>query len=298
MSTEINARRKEKMYLGYRIRKTIAFAFRIAVMIFFFLFMVTPILWMISSAFRPVTEIFSSVSPLSWKTFIPIPFTFKNFAGLLFSEGTMWPRYIFNTLFVAISTVVLGGVVNSLAAYGFARMRFPGRDILFILVLITIIIPFEAVALPLYLVIKQLNWLDDFRALIVPAVANAFHIFLLRQFFLGIPRELEEAAIVDGAGPFMVLFRIVIPLSWPAIISTALMMFQMQWQSFIWPLIVTSSPEVRVIQIGISSLIGLDAVYWDVVFAAVALTALVPIIIFLILQRYYMQGIAVTGLKG
>lgn len=298
MSDHLGESHNPKWYQGFRFGKKIAFTFRIAVMILMLIFMVVPIIWMISSAFRPVTEIFASVSPLSWKTFVPIPFTIDNFVNLLFSEGTMWPRYIYNTLFVAVTTVVLGGVVNALAAYGFARMRFPGRDILFILVLVTIIIPFEAVALPLYLVIKQLHWLDDFRALIIPAVANAFHIFLLRQFFLGIPKELEEAAIVDGASPLVVFFRIAIPLSWPAIISTALMMFQMQWQSFIWPLIATSSPEVRVIQLGISALIGLDAVYWDSVFAAVALTALVPIIIFFILQRYYMQGIAVTGLKG
>jgi ABC-type glycerol-3-phosphate transport system permease component len=162
----------------------------------------------------------------------------------------------------------------------------------------TVIIPFEAIALPLYLVVRQLGWLDSYQALIVPTLANAFNIFLLRQFFMGIPRELEEAAIIDGASRLRIFFQIVVPLSWPALISTALISFQGSWDAFIWPLIVTNSPEVRVLQIGISNLSGQDAIFWDDLFAAVALAAIVPIILFIIFQRYYAQGISTTGLKG
>ena len=267
-------------------------------MTFLLLFPVVPFIWMFGSAFRPVTEIFEYVYPLSWKTFIPVNFTADNFIDLLFSEGSLWPRYVFNSLFVAITTVAAGALVNSLAAYAFARLRFPGRDILFLLVLLTIIIPFEAIALPLYQVVRQLGWLDSYQVLIVPTLANAFSIFLLRQFFLGIPSELEEAAIVDGAGRLRIFFQIVIPLSWPAIISTSLITFQASWDSFLWPLIATSSPEVRVIQIAISNLIGQDATYWNELFAAVALAALVPLVLFFVFQRYYTQGITTTGLKG
>lgn len=265
---------------------------------FLLIFPVLPFIWMFGSAFRPVTEIFEYVQPLSWKTFIPVHFTADNFLSLLIGEGTYWPRYILNSVFVAVVTVFAGGLVNALAAYGFARIRFPGSEILFVLVLLTMIVPFEAITVPLYLVVKQLGWLDSYQVLIVPVMANAFSIFLLRQFFMGIPRELEEAALVDGASRLRIFFQIIIPLSWPALISTGLITFQAQWDAFLWPLIATSSPEVRVIQIGISNLIGQDATYWDDLFAAVALAALVPTVIFLFLQRYYMQGIATTGIKG
>lgn len=267
-------------------------------MTFLLLFPVVPFIWMFGSAFRPVTEIFEYVYPLSWKTFVPVQFTANNFIDLLFSEGSLWPRYIFNSLFISVTTVVVGSLVNSLAAYAFARLEFPGRDLLFLMVLLTIIIPFEAIALPLYQVVRQLGWLDTYQVMIAPMLANAFSIFLLRQFFMGIPRELEEAAIVDGAGRLRIFFQIIIPLSWPAIISTGLITFQAQWDAFLWPLIVTSSPEVRVIQIAVSNLIGQDATYWNELFAAVALAALVPLILFFIFQRYYTQGITTSGLKG
>lgn len=267
-------------------------------MTFLTLFTLIPFVWMFSSAFRPVPEIFQYIYPLSWKTFFPVNFTAANFQNLLFSEGTEWPRYIFNTLFVAGVTVVLGGLVNAMAAYAFARIRFPGRELLFVLTLLTVVIPFEAIALPLYLVVKQIGWLDSYQALIVPGLANAFNIFLLRQFFMGIPRELEEAAIIDGASRFRIFFQVIIPLSWPVLISVGLITFQTSWDAFIWPLIVTSSPSVRVLQIAISNLAGQDAVYWNELFAGVALAAAVPIILFLIFQRYYTQGISTTGLKG
>jgi len=189
-------------------------------------------------------------------------------------------------------------LVNALAAYAFARLRFPGRDLLFLLVLLTIIVPFEAIALPLYQVSRILNWLDTYQVMIVPVLANAFSIFLLRQFFLGIPSELEDAALVDGASRLRIFFQIVVPLSWPAIISTSLITFQASWDAFFWPLIATNSPEVRVIQIAVSNLVGQDATYWDDLFAAVAIAALVPMILFFIFQRYYTVGITTTGLKG
>lgn len=267
-------------------------------MAFLLLFSVLPFIWMFGSAFRPVQEIFEYVQPLSWRTFIPVNFTAANFTDLLFADDSLWPRYIVNSLLIALVTVTLGGLVNSLAAYAFARLRFPGRDILFLMVLLTIIIPFEVIVLPLYQIVRVLGWLDSYQALTVPTLANAFSIFLLRQFFLGIPRELEEAAVIDGASRLWIFFKIIIPLSWPAVISTSLITFQGSWDSFFWPLIATSSPEVRVIQIAVSNLIGQDATYWNELFAAVALASLVPLIFFIIFQRYYTQGITTSGLKG
>ncbi len=284
--------------MSYRYRQRLNLVLHYATLFFLSLFFIIPIVWMFSSAFRPVTEIFAYTNPLSWKTIFPVDFTLQNFEDLLFAPESPWLRYVFNSLFIALTIVFLGGLINALAAYAFARLEFPGRDLLFVLVLSTVIIPFEAIALPLYLVVKQFGWIDTYQALILPGLANAFNIFLLRQFFINIPREIEESAIVDGASRLRIFFSIVVPLSWPILITTALLSFQASWSAFIWPLISTSSPEVRVIQIGISTLVGQDTTSWDFLFAAVALAATVPIVLFLILQRYYQQGIATSGLKG
>lgn len=284
--------------MSYRFSLRVKTLLHYSVMAVLAFIMLAPFVWMFGSAFRPVQEIFAYTYPFSWKTVVPVEFTVDNFTRLLFSPGSLWWRYIFNTLFVSVVVVFLGGLINALAAYAFARMEFPGRDLLFVLILATVIIPFEAIALPLYLVIKQLDWIDSYRALIVPALANAFNIFLLRQFFLGLPRELEEAAIIDGASRLRCFFMVIVPLSTPILITTALLSFQSSWDSFIWPLIATSSPKVRVIQIGIANWVGQDVTNWDMIFAAVALAAAVPIAIFAVFQRYYQQGIATTGLKG
>jgi len=283
--------------ISYRTKNKISIVLHYAVLTFLVLFMIVPFIWLFGLAFRPVTEIFAHTSHLSWKTFIPVNFTLENFQKL-FSNNSPWPRYIFNTLFMAVCIVFIGGIINALAAYGFARMKFPGKNVLFVLILTTVIIPFEAIALPLYLVIKQLDWINSYQALIVPALANAFNIFLLRQFFIGLPLELEEAAIVDGASRLRIFFSVAVPLSWPVLITTGLLSFQASWDAFIWPLIATTSPEVRVIQLGISTLVGQDVANWELVFAAVALAAAIPILLYLIFQRYYKQGIATTGLKG
>jgi ABC-type glycerol-3-phosphate transport system permease component len=262
------------------------------------IFILFPILWMFSSALRPVEEIFAYTNPLSWKTFFPVTLTLDNFKNLLFSPGSQWFRYIFNTLFVTIVIVFVGGFINALGAYAFARFNFKGRNTLFNFTLVTVIVPFGAIILPLYLVVKQLGWIDSYQALIIPSLANAFNIFLLRQFFLGIPKELEEAAIVDGANRLQIFFELIIPLSWPILITTGLIAFQSSWDSFLWPIIVTSSEKVRVIQVGLAMLIGQDTQTWDYLFAAVTIAALIPLIIFIFLQRFYQQGVATTGLKG
>ncbi len=284
--------------MGYRLRQKLITISQYLVMSILAFLIVFPILWMFLSALRPVQEIFAYTNPLSWKTFFPVNPTLDNFKNLLFSPESQWLRFIFNSLFMSTVIIFAGGLINALAAYAFARFKFPGRDILFILALVTVIIPFEAMALPLYLVVKQFGWIDSYQALIVPALANAFNIFLLRQFFIGIPRELEEAAMLDGANRLVVFFKVFVPLSWPILITTGLMSFQTSWDAFIWPLIVTTSPDVRVIQVAISMLVGQDVSNWDYLFAAVALAALVPLVIFAFTQRYYQQGVATTGLKG
>ncbi len=288
---------RSSLRLTFRsLSSLLAWLAKYLVMILLLFFMTIPIIWMYSSAFRPAPEIFKYVQPLGWHTFVPEDFTVRNFVKLLTDRDLGIPRAIVNSILVASSTVLLGGLVNALAAYAFARLRFPGRDLIFAAILLTILVPFEALLIPLFLMMKQIGWLDSYQALILPSLANAFNIFLLRQFFLGFPRDLEEAAIVDGASRLEVFFRVVVPLSWPALISCALITFQASWDAFLWPIIATTSTDMRVIQVAVSSLVTQDATYWDSLFAGVAIAAAIPIVLFLVFQRYYTEGITTTGL--
>ena len=206
-------------------------------------------------------------------------------------------HYIFNSLFVAVTVTVFSLIVNSFAAYAFARLEFPGRDVLFVVFLSTMIIPFEVIAIPLYLEMRWLGWVDTYQALIVPFVASPLGMFLLRQFFLGMPRELEEAARIDGCSMFGAFRRIVLPNSVPALIAFGVIRFQFSWDAFVWPLIVAPSPPVRVIQVAIASFDTDVQVQWNLILAAAVLASLPIILMFAFLQRFYVQGMLTSGLK-
>jgi multiple sugar transport system permease protein len=179
----------------------------------------------------------------------------------------------------------------------FARIQFPGRDVLFIAFLATMVIPFEILAIPLYIEMRTLRWVDTYQALIVPFVASPVGMFLLRQFFLGLPRELEDAARIDGCSLFGAFWRVVLPNATPALIAFGLIRFQFSWDSFIWPLIVAPSPPVRVIQVAIASFDSDQVVHWDLIFAAAVIASLPIVLLFAFLQRYYVQGVVTSGLK-
>jgi multiple sugar transport system permease protein len=185
-----------------------------------------------------------------------------------------------------------------MAAYAFARLRFPGRDVLFVGVIGTMMLPGTIMLVPSYLILHWLNWIDTYYALVVPSLFNAFGIFLMRQFFLTIPRELDDAAVIDGASRFGILWRVYVPLSKPALATIGIFTFMGQWNSFIWPLIVTNSEEMRVITTGISMFKDQYNTNWTLMMAA-STTATVPLlIVFLFAQRWFIEGITLTGLKG
>lgn len=255
-----------------------------------------PYMWMFAASFRPVQEIFQYTYPLSWKSFIPVHFTLDNYRALFTTEP--FGRYILNSLIVAVAVTVLDMFINSLAAYAFARIAFPGRDLLFFILLATIIIPFEAIMVPLYLIVKALGWIDTYQGLVIPSVARIFSIFLLRQFMLGIPRELDDAARIDGCGHWGIYRTVVLPLSMPALISLGIITFHESWDGFTWPLIVTNRQEYRLIQVAIATFSQESVILWDRIFAASSIASLLPITLFLAFQRYYVRGITTTGLKG
>ncbi len=257
-----------------------------------------PFLWMFSSSVKPLAEIFRYVVPLSWKTFVPQSLTLDSYRELFHLVPFPFSRYLLNSLFVAVSVTVLSLTVNALAAYAFARLTFPGRGVLFAIFLSTMIVPFEVLAIPMYLQIRSFGWVNTYQALIIPWVANPLGIFLLRQFFQEIPRELEEAARIDGCSYFGAFRHVVLPNSIPALVAFALIRFQASWDAFLWPLIAAPSAEKRVIQVAIASFVTEVQTRWDLTFAAATVATLPILVVFLLLQRYYVQGVVMSGLKG
>ncbi len=256
---------------------------------------ILPLWWALSSSLRPLDEIFKYISPFSWKAFVPDKLTFAAYATIFAQKG--YGMAVFNSVVVAGVTVLLGLVINGFAGYAFAVLRFPGRNVLFFLIVLTFLIPFEAIAIPLYTVVRSIGWLDTYQGLIGPGVANGIVIFLFRQFFSQIPRELAESARIEGASWITILFRIYLPLSKPVVISAALLIFLFQWESFLWPLIATRSENLKVIQVALAGFEERYVTLWNELFAAAIVAALIPLIILLPLQRFYVQGVTAAATK-
>lgn len=257
-------------------------------------FVFIPVLWAIASSFRPQEEIFRYVSPFSLQAFFPSSPTLGAYRTI-FAKG--YGTALFNSLYVSSLTILLGVYVNSMAGFIFAKFTFPFKRALFVLVLLTSMIPFEAIAIPLYSLAHGLNWLDSYTVLVVPAVANGLAVFLFRQFFAEIPTDLIEAALIEGASWWRIYSRIFLPLSKPAIISASLILFLFQWNSFLWPLVAAPARRYHVVQVAIANLQIEYQVLWNEQFAASFIAAAIPVAIVLGFQRYYIRGIAGTGLK-
>ena len=269
---------------------------RVFLMLLFLIFISVPFLWITVTSFKPNDRVLADVAPFSLRTFVPVPFTLEAFQNL-FAGGL--PRSILTTMFVGSSTVFFGVILNSMAGFSFAKFDFPGKRVLFGLVLISFLVPFEAIAVPLYLTIQKLGWGDTIYALIVPALAHGLSIFLFRQFFMGIPSDLVDAAIIDGAGWFKIFWKIFLPLSKPAVITAGLLLFLSQWQSFIWPLIAVQSKNLRMVQVAIAySITSENILYFNRFAAAAFLVGIIPLFLIFPLQKYYVRGISTSGLKG
>jgi multiple sugar transport system permease protein len=249
-----------------------------------------PFIWMILTSLKDMSEIF--VYPPQW---LPTEFHFDNYTKAF--EAAPFGRYYINSIFVAV-TVTLGQLITcSMAAFAFARLQFKGRNILFYLFLGTMMIPYNVTMIPSFLVLYWLGWIDTYYALIVPGLASAFGTFLLRQFFITIPKELEEAAYIDGAGKLTVLRRIIVPLAKPALATLAIFTFMGVFNDFIWALIVINSEEMQTVQLGLAIFRDRYLTQWDLLMAG-SVTAVLPIlIVFFFAQKYFIQGITLSGLK-
>lgn len=253
----------------------------------------TPFVWMLVTSIKPESEIFSY--PLTWW---PQQLTFAYYGGL-------WERFPLlpwfrNSLLVATLTTVLTLLVDTLAAYPLARMQFRGRKIVMLLILATFLVPGEILLVPLFLGLSRAGISDSYFSLAVPAAANAFGVFLLTQFFQTVPSELEDAATIDGATRWGFFWRILLPLSQPALVTVAIFSFMGSWNNFFWPLIVTNSDATRTLPVGLSTLVAGSGMSMRFgILMAAAVTATIPaLIFFLALQRYFVRGISTTGMKG
>lgn len=268
---------------------------RYALMVLLALVFLLPIAWLFISSVRPAATVFEHTTRPGIRTFVPESLTLENYQVALASPD--FRRAIRNSLIVSLSTVLLGVLVNSLAGFAFAVFEFPGRRILFAIVLATFMMPFEAIVIPLYIIIRAFGWTDSFQALILPAVANGLVIFLFRQFLAQIPRDIYEAAKIDGASWIQIYTQIAMPLAWPTIVTASLMLFLQQWDAFFWPLVAASAPEYVVIQVAVARNITYEETHWGTLFSMTSIAVLVPMVFYLFAQRYYMRTIVMSGIK-
>jgi multiple sugar transport system permease protein len=261
--------------------------------------MMLPVVWMVSTSLKEPAQIFKF--PPEW---IPNPVRWRNYPDAL--TAMPFDRYVLNTLIITGLNIVGVLFSTSLAAYGFARLRFPGRDVIFWILLSTLMLPQAVILIPRYIEFRTFGWIDTWKPLIVPNffgsgignVASVFYIFLLRQFFRTIPRELTDAARIDGASEFRIYWQIVMPLSQPALAVVLIFTFLDNWNNFQEPLIFLSTPEKFTVALGLASFRGLFTTQWQLLMAATTVVILPVVALFFLLQRYFVRGIVLTGIKG
>ncbi|WP_210479252.1 carbohydrate ABC transporter permease [Naasia sp. SYSU D00948] len=282
------------------LRRVVGMAVRIVAALVFGL----PLLFMVISSFKPDTQIFADLGGI--QAFLPVgALSLDNYTGVF--ERVPFATFLFNSILISVLTVGLGIIVNSMAAFALARLRFRGQKLALGIILATLIVPFEVMALPLLWEVNLLpnvdslgfyqGWLDTYQVQIVPFIANAFSIFLFYQYFDSIPKELDEAATVDGAGWFRIYRSIVMPLAGPAVATVAILMFLPAWNQYLWPLMVTQSEAVRPVMVGIDYFKQLN-VSWGQIMAYASIITVPILILFIAFQRSFVNSIASSGVKG
>jgi len=274
--------------------KRLKLALSYAALIIISLIFIAPLLWMLSTSFKTNPE--TTQWPLSW---IPRQFSVEGYREL-FNPTSETPvlRWFLNSMIAATAHAVLVLVTAAPAAYALARMEFRGKGLMFAIIVSTLFVPPIILITPLYLVVDSLGWLDTLLAVIVPSAAGALGVFLLRQFFVSLPRELEEAALLDGANRFQIFTRIILPLSKAPLATLALLSFLTNWNDFLWPVYVLFTPKNLVLPPGLTKLQGAYDTDYAVVMAGGVLASIPVLILFLIAQRYIIEGVSRSGVKG
>jgi len=289
--------------LEYRLRKTVRKGLNYLLLIALACFFLFPIVFMlVSSVKNNEMQVTGDMSSLY--AFIPRgDVGFKNYYDVF--QQLNFGKLMFNSVLIVGLTVLFGLFVNSLIAYALARLRYKGRSLMLSIIIALIIIPFESVAVPLLLLVNNLpwfgganTWLDTYHVQIIPFIADAFSIFLFYQFFIGLPKDLEEAALVDGASRFRIFWNIVLPLSKPVFATVAILQFLTHWGDFLWPLMVTRGEDVRPLTIGMQAFFGQDPRLWGDLMAFASMITVPVLIVFLLFQKWFVQSVATSGIKG
>ncbi len=254
------------------------------------LIMIIPFVWMLSTSFKT-----SGTTMVFPPQFIPDKINLENYKKVadVFPIG----KFFFNSFIVAIVSTVGQLLTSSMAAYAFARLKFRGRDVIFLIYLATLMVPMQVTMTPQFILMKYLGWLNSYQGLIVPGIFNAFGTFLLRQFFLTIPESLEEAAFIDGASHFRVYWQIILPVAKPALATLSVFGFMQSWNNFLWPLIIVSHKKMMTLPLGLSILQGRWETNWNLMMAGVVISIIPVLAVYLFAQKYFIRGITLSGLK-
>ncbi|MEH2248271.1 carbohydrate ABC transporter permease [Nostoc sp.] len=251
-----------------------------------------PFLWALSASFKPLTEIVSGEP-----NFLPKNFTLDNYRQIFLQEPLFW-HWLFNSVVIAISVTLLNLLLNSMAGYALARLRFVGKRFWFFLILAVLAVPAQITLIPTFLILKAIGWLNSYQGMIVPSMVNATFIFMMRQFFVNFPKELEEAAQLDGLNTFGIFRHIVLPLAKPALAAQAVFVFMGSWNNFLLPIVILFDPEMFTLPLGLNTFKGQYISYWNYIMAASMVFTLPALGIYAFFNRYFIQSVTFTGGKG
>lgn len=249
-----------------------------------------PFIWSISTSLKPLSDLFQ-VTP----TLIPSEVRWQNYGDVF--ETVPFLRIYANTIFVTLARVIGQVMIASLAAFAFSRLRFPGRDFLFLVLLMGLMVPEQVLIIPRYVLMRELGWLDTYQGLIIPMLFSAFGVFLLRQFFLGIPHDFYEAATIEGANPLQIYWHIYLPLVRPALAAFGFLVLLWSWNEFLWALIMTSSTDMQVLSVGLALFQGAQFTNTAILLAAANLATFPLLVVFVFFQKQLVEGITLSGLK-
>jgi multiple sugar transport system permease protein len=278
---------------GQRVNKLWHRIVLYAVFVIIALIFILPMVWMVSTSLKPKSQLFSAA--IHW---IPRTITLDNYRALIDNPSTPVARWFANSIFVSGAVTILTLLVDAMAAYAYARMEFPGRRFLFGLLLVTLFMPGMMFLIPNFLTVFRLGMLNNYMGVILPALGLVFGVFFMNQFFQTIPKELEEAAMIDGATQFQVFGRVVLPLAKPALATLAVITFLTSWNDFLWPLLVLQRPDILTLPPGLRTLQGAYTSEYGQMMAGSVIAAVPVLLIYIALQRYIVASVATTGLKG
>ena len=261
------------------------------ILVVYALITIIPFVWALSASFKPLAEIVGGGN-----SFIPQQFTLANYQQI-FSQEPLFGRWLLNSVVVAVSVTIFNLLFNSMAGYALARLHFPGNKFWFFLILAVLMIPGQVTLIPTFLILKNLGWLNSYQGLIVPSTINATFIFMMRQFFINFPKDLEEAAALEGLGHLETFFQIVLPLAKPALAAQAIFVFMGAWNNFLSPLMILSDSTMFTLPLGLNIFKGQYISYWNYIMAASMMFTLPALAVYAFFNRYFIQGVTFTGGK-